>query len=140
MELVRDLAQEWDKIPDVMVIDDEMALAKLFQQVLNSAGCNVDIATSSDEAIEKITYRGIIERPYDIIFLDLIVPPQHGPTILKHIRDVMPEVPVVIVTGYPDSEKVKEAMRYGFFGLVKKPLDFEELKVIFSRHRIHLPK
>jgi DNA-binding NtrC family response regulator len=71
------------------------------------------------------------ERRFDLIFLDLVMPLLDGAELFGRIRNVDKQVPVVIITGYPDSELLSRAMKYGPFLVMKKPFGSEDiLKVV----------
>lgn len=74
------------------------------------------------------------------MFLDLVMPPENGPGMLLRIKMDMPKVPVVIVTGYPDSDLLNECLKYGCLGMVKKPLDLMEIESVFMNYKVELPK
>ena len=59
----------------------------------------------------------------DLILLDLVMPEMHGIQFLQLLREAHPELPVVIVTGYPDSELMKQASQYAPVMLLVKPVD-----------------
>jgi DNA-binding NtrC family response regulator len=139
LRLVEELVTEFQQTPELLVIDDDPIYVEIFTKILEKCGCKVDSARSSVDAEILIEDRHFIRKPYDLIFLDLYIPTRNGPEILRCIREKMPEVPVVVVTGYPDSTKVQEALQYGYLGLVKKPLDFHEIERIFSSYKIALP-
>ena len=61
--------------------------------------------------------------PPDLVLLDLKMPDMDGPRFLEKLRKTQPDLPVVIVTGYPDSELMKEATHYAPVMLVAKPAD-----------------
>jgi len=69
----------------------------------------------------------ISERRFDMIFLDLIMPIMSGAELFGRIRDVDDQVPVIIITGYPDSELLNRAMKYGPFLVMKKPFGSEDI-------------
>lgn len=100
----------------ILVIDDDPSIGELFQTSLQEAGHTVTIAINSVEGLELVK-----TRHFDIVFLDLMLPGMDGTATFKQIREVRPELPVTIVTGYPDSELMMSAMETGPFGIIKKP-------------------
>lgn len=135
-QLVDNLIREFQSTPKVLLVDDDMHFITLFRYSLEKIGAKVDSATGVEDAIDKIEYGAIKENCYDIIFLDLKIPPRDGPDVLKAAKVHMPKTPVVIVTGYPDSDLVFEAMKIGYLGLISKPIDFKELESLFLKHKL----
>src|SRR5688500_10377701 len=119
VDLVNKLIEGFKSSPRVLVVDDEENFITLFRHTLEHCGCIVDSSTDCETAIDKIEFQSAIGHPYDIIFLDLKIPPFHGPSVLKRAKEIMPKTPVVIVTNYPDSDLVEEALKYGYFGLIQ---------------------
>ncbi len=77
---------------------------------------------NSLEALELIK-----NRHFDLIFLDLVMPELDGAELFRQIRLENSGVPVVIITGYPDSEIMNRAMEYGPITALKKPFTGEEI-------------
>jgi DNA-binding NtrC family response regulator len=64
---------------------------------------------------------------YDIVFLDLKLPGMDGAELFKQIRVIKPELPVTIITGYPDSEIMMHALASGPLGVMKKPFSTTDI-------------
>jgi excisionase family DNA binding protein len=106
----------------ILVVDDEQLIIGLFKETFEVGGYQLTTALSSLEALEIIK-----QKQFDLIFLDLLMPELDGGQLLKYIRETDKDVPVVIVTGYPDSEVMKRAMEYGPFSVIKKPFKIDEI-------------
>ena len=65
--------------------------------------------------------------PPDVVLLDLKMPDMNGPAVLKKVRATWLELPVIIVTGYPDSELRMEAMRYSPIMVIPKPFEMKQV-------------
>ncbi|RME40191.1 MAG: response regulator, partial [Deltaproteobacteria bacterium] len=85
----------------ILVIDDEESIRFTFKYLLGDQGYLVETAGSSDEARQMIT-----QKSYDLIFLDLLLGLHSGLTLLKEIREQLPQTPVVMVTGAPDEQTI----------------------------------
>jgi len=88
----------------VLVIDDDEKICRATGRLLTRFGCRVRQATAGKEGLELVAQ----EAP-DLILLDLVMPEMNGIQFLELLRENNPDLPVVIVTGYPDSELMKEA-------------------------------
>ena len=102
----------------ILVIDDDEFVRSLFKETLIEEGHTVVTAGSSADGIEYVEQGNI-----DMVFLDLKMPDMEGAEVLKHIRGKEPELPVTIITGYPDSEMMERALKYGPIGVMQKPFD-----------------
>ena len=104
--------------PLVLVVDDEKDIRELVSLFLQKDGYRVTTVESGSRAIEAVQR----EMP-DVVLLDLIMPGMNGVEVLKALHAIKPELPVVIVTGYPDSDMMAEALRYPPVTLLPKPVD-----------------
>jgi excisionase family DNA binding protein len=102
----------------VIAIDDDEAFLRAMRRMLERIGCEVRLATSGEEGLSMVR-----ERAPSLILLDLKMPDMSGPQMLAELRKTHPALPVVIVTGYPDSNLIQEASRYAPLLVLAKPLD-----------------
>ncbi|MCS7254439.1 MAG: response regulator [Armatimonadota bacterium] len=109
----------------VLVIDDDPDVCDVFKRALEREHCIVDAVFSGEEAVERVS-----ATTYDIVFLDLYFPPGHmdGIETFLKLREIDPELPIVFVTGFPDSELVSRAMAYGGVTLLVKPVPIDEVR------------
>jgi excisionase family DNA binding protein len=107
----------------VLVIDDEKKICRAMSGMLQRFGCSVRQATRGQEGLTLVGQ----EVP-DLILLDLMMPDMNGPRFLEELRKTHPELPVVIVTGYPDSDLMQQATQYAPVMLLSKPVDAQLLQ------------
>ena len=107
----------------VLVVDDEVEICQMFSRALDKKRFNVDSAYSGLEAVTAAQ-----KTPYDIIFLDLKMPGMNGVDTFRELLKLNIQAIIVIVTGYPDSELLLEAMKLGPFSVILKPLDLKEVQ------------
>ncbi len=107
----------------VLVIDDQEGVRKLLIRQLTNLGYYTLEATDGKAGLESVKW----EVP-DLIFLDLKMSKMNGPTFLKKLRIDHPDLPVVIVTGYPDSELMRQAAEYPPILLLPKPVMSEQIE------------
>ena len=106
----------------ILVVDDEAPIGELFRRILQEGGYTVMTALRGEEGLQ------LMRRYYfDLIFLDLKMPEMDGVETFRRIREMDPRVPVVIITGYPDSELMDRAMQYGVFAIMRKPFGATEV-------------
>ena len=87
----------------IMVVDDEPIIIKSCESVLKSEGYNIEGFLSAKEAMLKMQ-----EQPYDLVFTDLKMPEVDGLTLIRWIRKERPDTGIVVITGYPSQETIKE--------------------------------
>jgi len=109
--------------PVVMVIDDEEAIRGLFSKFLSKSGVDSLLAQNAEEAIKAMEK----SKP-DMIFLDLNLPDLPGDELYLHIKGKYPDVPVAVITGYPDGEILNRILSSGPVTVLKKPLEFSQLE------------
>jgi excisionase family DNA binding protein len=107
----------------VLVVDDDERVCRAMGGMLMRFGCRVRQATRGSEGLELVRR----EVP-DLILLDLKMPDMNGPQFLVELRKVHPALPVVIVTGYPESGLMLEASRHAPLMLLAKPVEQEALE------------
>ena len=110
------------KSPTVLVVDDEQIIRKLIASFLEAGGYQVRLAANGREGLAYLEKEDL-----NLVLLDLKMPKMNGPEFLRRCRKTNPNLPVIIVTGYPDSDLMLEAMRYGPITLVAKPIEREQL-------------
>ena len=113
---------ERSKAGHVLVVDDQETIQAFLRYALESEGYRVSAALGGAEALEMMRR----DLP-DLVILDLKMPEMNGPAVLKEIRGAYGMLPVVILTAYPDSDLMNEAMRYSPILLLPKPVGHEQV-------------
>ncbi|HEX2877391.1 MAG TPA: EAL domain-containing response regulator [Polyangiaceae bacterium] len=125
---------------EVLLVDDDQAVRKMMQKVLVKAGLNVHAVEKASEALE-ILKRG---RRFEAIVTDLMMPEMDGMQLLRFVRQLDLDVPMIIVTGKPTLESAIMAMEYGGFRYLPKPVENQRLVEVVReaamQHRVSLLK
>lgn len=122
-----------EKILNILLVDNEAEFLEAITYWLETKQHRVQVCYSGSEAIELIK-----KNPPDIMFLDIHMPDMDGMEVLKNIRDFNKDLPIIMVTGYPEEEKVEEAIRLGVSGFFPKTGSFEDLgRIIKASIRTH---
>ena len=111
----------------ILVIDDEPSIGQYFKDLLGCDGHRVESVLNGNEALKRIN-----PGEFDIIFLDLVMLELPGPEVFKRIRQIDKEVPIAVITGYPDSNLMQRAMEQGPFMIIKKPINSDEVYQIIG--------
>ncbi len=101
----------------VLVVDDEPSLRALYSEVLASEGFAVDQASTGREAMVLVG-----SSPYDVILSDIMMPDMNGVELLRTIRERDLDVPVLLMTGGPSVETAAQAVEFGAFKYLMKPV------------------
>ncbi len=106
----------------ILVIDDDETICSLFKDTLEELGHMITTVNESSKGLELVE-----NRDYDLVFLDLKMPGMDGVELFKRIRVVKPNLPVTVITGYPDSDLMMSALTYGPLGVMSKPFRGSEI-------------
>ena len=114
----------------VLVVDDERDVEALFRQQfrreLKAGLFLMEFAYSAPEALARIT------RPSEVqlilLLSDINMPGMTGLELLPKVRELRPDVPVVMITAYGDNETRTRALKAGAAGFFTKPIDFTLLR------------
>ena len=114
----------------VLVVDDEPDVEALFRQQfrrdLRAQRFVMDFAGSAADALSRIA--SSIGQSLVLILSDINMPGMTGLEMLPKVKEMRPEVPVIMITAYGDAETKRKAMESGASGLLTKPIDFTLLR------------
>ena len=106
----------------ILVVEDEDSIASFVMKGLSAEGHTVERAATAAEALGMgVTYE------YDLILLDLILPDGHGLDVLKRVRALRPEVPIIVVSALGDVDDKVDLLDAGADDYLVKPFAFAEL-------------
>ncbi len=110
----------------VIVDDEEMVLTSLNSFLTLETQYEVKTYTSAKEALEYIK-KGRV----DLVVSDYLMPEMDGITFLSKVRELKPEIPRIILTGYADKENAIKAINHvGLFQYIEKPWNNDDLLII----------
>jgi DNA-binding NtrC family response regulator len=112
----------------VLVVDDESLMQDFLKEALSRSDYSVDLASTGEEALEKIK-----DKDYDIILSDIRMPQMSGMELLKVTKEYVPDAKVVMMTAYGTVENAVEAMKLGAFDYVMKPFSADEIELVLKR-------
>ena len=114
----------------VLVVDDEPDIEALFRQQfrkdLRAQRFGMDFASSASEALKRVA--STIGQSLILILSDINMPGMTGLEMLPKVREMRPDVPVLMITAYGDAETRRKALASGATGLLTKPIDFALLR------------
>jgi len=124
----------------VLVVDDEEQLRRLVERMLTRAGMVVETASGGAPALELLR-RG---KRFDCVVSDLMMPGMDGMELLRQVRQLDLDVPLIFLTGNPSLSSAMEAMERGGYRYLAKPVQAERLVAVVkdaaAHHRLALLK
>jgi len=109
--------------PHVLLMEDEMNVAKGLEMVMREEGYEVDLADTGQGALDKFR-----ASEFDLLVADLRLPDMDGMDVVQHVREKRPKTNVVIITGYPSVSSAVQAVRMGVSDYLRKPFTEDEFK------------
>ena len=106
----------------VLLVDDEVEFAETLAERLRTRGLHVQIATSGEEGVEKAK-----KTDFQAVVLDLAMPGMDGIETLKALRQHVPDIQVMLLTGQATIKAAVEANRLGAVDVLEKPTDIGTL-------------
>jgi len=105
----------------VLVVDDDPLIRRVMVSMLSATELTTEVASSGREAL------AMLDRGYDVIVTDVDMPDGDGLELLRAVRRIDLDVPVIMMTGKPDVSSAARALEYGAFRYLTKPIKFEQL-------------
>jgi FixJ family two-component response regulator len=106
------------KAAHVVFVDDEPKVCSVVHKTLERAGANVQCFSCADDCLKHLAVHKC-----DLLITDVKMPGTDGMDLLRHVKERLPWIPVLIVTGYGDVPTAVRALRAGAADFVEKPLD-----------------
>ncbi|HWY39573.1 MAG TPA: response regulator [Chthoniobacterales bacterium] len=110
--------------PQVLVVDDEEMGLILVKQLLTTAGYHVTTAQSGFECLDLFRRRPLA---YQLVILDLTMPFMDGEETFNRLREIRPDVPVMLCTGFIQNDRLERLMTAGLSGFLRKPFAPDEI-------------
>jgi excisionase family DNA binding protein len=108
--------------PRVLVVDDEASIRDLLAKTLALAEYDVDAAADASTALTRV--RGA---EYDLLIADLRMPGMDGLALIRQVKKIRAELPVIIITGFSSEASAIEAVNLGVAGYLRKPFRVPEV-------------
>ncbi len=113
---------------ELLVVDDEPQMLIAINETLRRQGYHITTAGSGMEALCRLK-----ERYYQLVLTDLRMPEVSGLDLLKKVKTLSPQTPVVLLTAYGTIQNAVDAMRHGAFDYLLKPFSSESLEAVVRR-------
>ncbi|MGE5385152.1 MAG: sigma-54-dependent transcriptional regulator [Betaproteobacteria bacterium] len=109
----------------VLVVDDEPIARQNLAHALERDGIAADVAADAEEALALLA-----QTAYPLVLTDLRMPGMDGLTLLREIRQRLPQTEVIVITAHASTDSTVEAMRAGAFYYVEKPFRLPEVRKV----------
>jgi two-component system response regulator AtoC len=119
---------EVDNNKSILIVDDEASMRKNISDLLSPLGYHILEAGNGDAGMMMF-----VQKKPDIIILDINLPGKNGLEVLKEIREISVETPIIIFTAFGTSERAIEAMKLGAFDYLEKPFELDEFVLTVER-------
>jgi DNA-binding NtrC family response regulator len=110
---------------NILIVDDEAFIRENLERILAEDGYRPFSTESGAEAVKKVS-----EEDVDLVLLDLNLAGKSGLDVLRELKEVDPEVLVIIITGYGTVESAVEALKMGAYDYMKKPFKADAIRLI----------
>lgn len=106
----------------ILVVDDEPIVLDSCRLILEAEGYVVDLVQSVDEAIEALR-----RDSYILLLVDVKMPVRDGMSLMREVKENWPEIPIVVMSGYPTRETIIAVAEIGAARFIPKPFTPDEL-------------
>jgi DNA-binding NtrC family response regulator len=106
----------------ILVVDDDAIVVKSCKRILEAEGFEISAVSSADQALEAVK-----DYEFDLLLIDVKMPKHDGFFLMREIKKEVPEMPVIIMSGYPTPETIAQVLKSGATQFIPKPFRPDEL-------------
>jgi DNA-binding NtrC family response regulator len=121
--LQENTATNFEVPPHILVMEDDLSVAKGLEMVLSEEGYTVNLAGTGELAMEAFR-----QKRFDLLVADLRLPDIDGMEVIKQVKEAKPETEVIVITGYGTTATAVEAMKLGVHDFLPKPFTEDQIK------------
>ena len=112
----------------ILIVDDEEIILQSCLRLLGDSDYELEAVRDGLEALRKIE-----TNDYDVVILDIMMPKIDGLEVLQKVKEMHPDIDIIMITGLSQIETAVRAMKLGAFDYLPKPFDPDELKLVVQR-------
>jgi ActR/RegA family two-component response regulator len=116
-------ATNFEVPPHILVMEDDLSVAKGLELVLSEECYAVNLAGTGELALEAFR-----QKRFDLLVADLRLPDIDGMEVIKEVKEAKPETEVIVITGYGTTATAVEAMKLGVHDFLPKPFTEDQIK------------
>ena len=107
---------------NIVVVDDDKIVLQSCKRIFEAEGFRVSLSSNTGEAIE------ILEKDnFHLLLVDVIMPEYDGIYLIEQVHKRLPDLPIIVMSGYPTQNTVSEGLRKGANHFIAKPFTPDEL-------------
>ena len=114
----------------ILVVEDEPELRSYFDLTLRRLGCVAELVQNGGEAMERLQAE---DAEFAAVLLDFSIPDHDGVDTLREIRQIQPDLPIIVTSGFPFPQSIVTAMKNGATDFLPKPVSHENLQKAITR-------
>lgn len=124
---IKNYLREYDRESHILIVDDDSSLLKFFKIHLNKFFSKIVVVDSGKEALLAIQ-----DREINLVLTDIRMPKVNGLQLMKKIRKLHPEIPILLISGEPITEEMAETVGSSD-GFLAKPFSVDDLNSYLNR-------
>lgn len=110
----------------ILIVDDDKSVREFLKLFLHTKGFQyVEMVETGKAALQAIAQ----DQDIKLVLLDVMLPDINGMELLRQIKAIVKDIGVIMITGYPDEQKAKEALKQGAYDYIIKPFDLAYLEL-----------
>lgn len=106
----------------ILVVDDDSIVLDSCQRILEAEGFEVSLVSNAEGALEAVE-----REDFALLVVDVKMPKRDGMYLMQEIKKQRPEIPIIVMSGYPTDETVADGVRMGAAQFIPKPFTPDEL-------------
>ncbi len=129
-DIIEDQSRLFGKNPIILVVDDEPMIRETLNDMLNSLGYKVYTASSGQESIKLFK---MLNGNVDVAIVDMNMPDWDGIETFNRLKELDPDIPVILSTGYSEDERLKVFKEMGGASIVQKPWKINQINAVIKQ-------
>jgi two-component system response regulator AtoC len=114
---------------NILIVDDDTSIRKVLTAILEEKGYDVEAVENGRRAIEKTKIKF-----YNLALIDIRLPDMEGTTLLSEMKENVPKMIKIMITGYPSLQNAVEAINKGASAYIIKPIDIDNALATIEKH------
>ncbi|OIP66721.1 MAG: hypothetical protein CO150_07265 [Nitrospirae bacterium CG_4_9_14_3_um_filter_53_35] len=114
--------------PNLLIVEDDESMLSTLGDLFQQEGKQVICAPNGQKAMDEF-----FKNQPDLVLLDIRLPDMDGLSLLKKMRETVPDLLVIIMTAYPEVPTAIQAMKSGAYDYINKPFELDELRLVIQK-------
>ncbi|WP_028316855.1 response regulator [Desulfatibacillum aliphaticivorans] len=120
----------------ILIVDDEPQVLKVMKRMLEFSGYTV---TAMENSVEALQTFGEAPDSFNAVFTDMCMPQMNGDVLSSRMKEIRPDIPIILCTGYSELFSEEKAREAGLAGYLQKPIYHKQM-VETLRQALNCPK